>query len=110
MSIVRRGRWIPALIVGLELMSVHGRAAQSPLLRHGERRLRLPLDRDAAQPADPQYEALVTQIHDATLKAGRKLGGPQMWMNRQGFSFFQGTGETNLIKMGAQVSLGGSGR
>jgi len=59
---------------------------------------------------DPQYEALVTQIHDATLSAGRKLGGPQAWMNRQGFTFFQGTGETNLIKMGAQVSLGGTSR
>ena len=54
---------------------------------------------------DPQYEALVTAIHDATLKAGRRLGGPQAWMNRQGFSFFQGAGETALITAGAQLSL-----
>src|SRR6266849_1796129 len=31
---------------------------------------------------DPQYEALVTRIHDVTLKAGRKLGGPQAWKDR----------------------------
>ncbi len=55
---------------------------------------------------DPQYEALVTSIHDATLKAGRKLGGPQMWMNRDGFSFFQGPSETVLIRSGAQAALG----
>lgn len=54
---------------------------------------------------DPRYEALVTRIHDATLKAGRKLGGPQMWMNREGFTFFQGPGETALIRAGAQTSL-----
>lgn len=54
---------------------------------------------------DPRYEALVTRIHDATLKADRKLGGPQMWMNREGFTFFQGPGETALIRAGAQTSL-----
>lgn len=57
------------------------------------------------QQGDPRYEALVTRIHDATLKAGRKLGGPQMWMNREGFTFFQGPGETALIRAGAQTSL-----
>jgi 2-keto-3-deoxy-L-rhamnonate aldolase RhmA len=55
---------------------------------------------------EPQYEALVTQIQDATLKAGLKLGGPLAWKNRPGFSFFQGPGETNLIRSGAQVALG----
>lgn len=55
---------------------------------------------------DPNYEALVTKIHDATLKAGKKLGGPQAWKDRPGFTFFQGAGETNLIRSGAQVSLG----
>jgi 2-keto-3-deoxy-L-rhamnonate aldolase RhmA len=54
---------------------------------------------------EPQYESLVTAIHDATLKAGRKLGGPQMWMNREGFSFFQGPAEAALINSGAQVAL-----
>ncbi|MGH9662844.1 MAG: HpcH/HpaI aldolase family protein [Bryobacteraceae bacterium] len=55
---------------------------------------------------DPEYEALVTAIHDVTLKFGIKLGGPLAWKNRPGFSFFQGPGETNLLKSGAQVLLG----
>src|SRR5438046_984527 len=54
---------------------------------------------------EPQYESLVTRIHDATLKAGLKLGGPLAWRNRQGFSFFQGPGETSLIRSGAQIAL-----
>lgn len=62
--------------------------------------------------ADPRYEALVTQIHDATEKAGKKLGGPHAWMDRDGFVFFQGPGETALIRTGAQLSLktAGGGR
>lgn len=55
---------------------------------------------------DPQYEAMVRKIHDATLKAGKKLGGPLAWKDRQGFSFFQGPGETSLIRSGARLSLG----
>jgi len=54
---------------------------------------------------DAKYEAMVTTIHDATLKAGRRLGGPQAWTNRPGFTFFQGPGETALIKAGAEVML-----
>jgi 2-keto-3-deoxy-L-rhamnonate aldolase RhmA len=57
---------------------------------------------------DPQYEALVTRIHDVTLKAGIRLGGPLAWKDRAdrpGFTFFQGPGETALIKSGAQVTL-----
>ncbi len=55
---------------------------------------------------EPQYESLVTRIHDVTLKAGLRLGGPLMWKDRAGFTFFQGPGETALIKSGAQVTLG----
>lgn len=59
---------------------------------------------------DPQYEALVSRIKDATLTKGLKLGGPSAWKNtRQGFTFFQGPGETALIRSGAQASLGGGG-
>jgi 2-keto-3-deoxy-L-rhamnonate aldolase RhmA len=55
---------------------------------------------------DPQYEALVKTIQDATLKAGLKLGGPMAWKGtRQGYTFFQGPGETSLIRSGAQASL-----
>ena len=55
---------------------------------------------------EPKYEEMVTTIHDTVLKAGLKLGGPLAWKNRAGFSFFQGPGETALIKLGAPVSLG----
>src|SRR5712692_1396610 len=49
---------------------------------------------------DPQYEAMVTRIHDVTLKAGLRLGGPLAWRNRSGFSFFQARGEAGFIKSG----------
>ncbi len=55
---------------------------------------------------DPKYEAMVRKIHDATLKAGKKLGGPLAWKDRPGFTFFQGPGETALIRSGAKVALG----
>jgi 2-keto-3-deoxy-L-rhamnonate aldolase RhmA len=55
---------------------------------------------------DPKYEALVTRIHDGTLKAGKKLAGPLAWKQRPGYSFFQGPGETSLIRSGAQDALG----
>jgi 4-hydroxy-2-oxoheptanedioate aldolase len=55
---------------------------------------------------NPDYEAIVTKIKDATLKAGKKVGGPQSWTNRPDFHFFQGGGETALIRSGAQAALG----
>jgi 2-keto-3-deoxy-L-rhamnonate aldolase RhmA len=56
---------------------------------------------------DPQYEALVTKVHDVTFKAGLKLGGPQAWKgHRAGFTFFQGSEEAALIRAGVKVSLG----
>src|SRR5208282_759898 len=54
---------------------------------------------------DKEYEALVTKIHDVTLQHGIRLGGPQAWKDRPGFTFFQGPGETQLIRAGAQVNL-----
>jgi 2-keto-3-deoxy-L-rhamnonate aldolase RhmA len=56
---------------------------------------------------DPKYEALVTRIHDATLKAGKKLAGPLAWKDRKNYTFFQGPGESTLIRSGAKVALGG---
>ena len=57
---------------------------------------------------DPQYEALVSKIHDATLKAGKKLAGPLAWKDtRQDYSFFQAPSETVLIKTGARALLTG---
>jgi len=55
---------------------------------------------------DKEYEALVTRIHDVTLQHGIRLGGPQAWKDRPGFTFFQGPGETQLIQSGARVNLG----
>ncbi len=58
---------------------------------------------------DREYEALVTRIHDVTLQHGIRLGGPQAWKDRPGFTFFQGPGETQLIQSGARVNLGPQG-
>jgi 2-keto-3-deoxy-L-rhamnonate aldolase RhmA len=55
---------------------------------------------------EPKYEALVTRIKDETLKAGRKLAGPLAWRERPGYLFFQGPGETSLLRSGAEIALG----
>ena len=60
----------------------------------------------ADRQGNPQYEALVTKIHDATLEAGKKLGGPFAWKDRHGYTFFQGPGPSALITAGAPVVLG----
>src|SRR5712671_4330339 len=54
---------------------------------------------------DKEYDVLVTRIHDVTLQHGIRLGGPQAWQGRPGFSFFQGPGETQLIQAGAAANL-----
>jgi len=55
---------------------------------------------------DPEYERLVTRIHDATLKGGKYLAGPLAWKStRQGYTFFQGPGETSLLKAGVTSLL-----
>ena len=54
----------------------------------------------------PDYEALVTTIKDATLAAGRTVGGPLAWMSsRQGYRFFQAPTTTSLIRSGVQAVL-----
>lgn len=55
---------------------------------------------------DPDYEAMVTKVHDQVLKRGVKLGGPQAWQSRHGYTFFQGPGETSLIRTAAQAAMG----
>jgi 2-keto-3-deoxy-L-rhamnonate aldolase RhmA len=58
---------------------------------------------------EPGYEALVSKILDATLSAGLKVGGPLAWKStRKGYHFFQGPGESALIRSGAQVTLAGA--
>jgi 4-hydroxy-2-oxoheptanedioate aldolase len=55
---------------------------------------------------NPQYEALITRIHDATLQAKKYLGGPLNWKERHGFTFFQGPGPGAVINAGAPIVLG----
>jgi len=58
---------------------------------------------------NPEYEAIITRIKDATLAAGKYLAGPSAWKDtRDGYTFFQGPGETGLIRSGARQSLGGT--
>lgn len=58
---------------------------------------------------DPPYEALVSKIKDATLKAGRNVGGPSAWKGtRDGYTFFQGPDAASLIRTGARQTLDGS--
>ena len=59
----------------------------------------------AKRQGDEYYESMVKRIHDVTLSHKIKLGGPLAWKDREGFSFFQGPGETALIAAGAR-SLG----
>ena len=58
---------------------------------------------------DPKYEALVTRILQETQKAGKYVAGPLAWKStRKGYSFFQGPGETSLIRTGAKIELVGA--
>ena len=54
---------------------------------------------------EPEYEAMVTRIKDATLGAGRKLGGPVNWRERDGWSFFQAPPASALVGRGARDLL-----
>jgi 4-hydroxy-2-oxoheptanedioate aldolase len=60
-----------------------------------------------AKQGEPKYEALVTRIQDAVFKSKKNLAGPLAWKStRKGYTFFQGPGETTLIKAGAKAELG----
>ena len=57
---------------------------------------------------DPKYEAMVTQVKDAVLKAGKHVAGPLAWKaTRQGYTFYQGPSEASLIRTGVKVELSG---
>ena len=58
---------------------------------------------------DPQYEALVTRIKTAVQKHNKVLAGPLAWKGtREGYRFFQGPGETSLLRTGVEVTLKGA--
>ncbi len=53
-----------------------------------------------------EYEALVTTVKEATLQAGRTVGGPLAWKStRDGYGFFQAPSTTSLIRSGSQAVL-----
>lgn len=56
----------------------------------------------------PDYEALVTKVFDATTKAGLKVGGPSAWKDtRKGYSFFQAGEDMGFLRAGIQAALKG---
>ena len=55
---------------------------------------------------DPKYEAMAAKVRDVTLKHKKIVAGPLAWKNREGYMFFQGPGETSLIRSGAAAALG----
>ena len=54
---------------------------------------------------DATYESMVEDVRDATLAEGLALGGPQAWRERDGFQFFQGPSDANLLRLGVERSL-----
>ena len=54
---------------------------------------------------EPEYERLITKIKDDTLGAGKALGGPFAWRDREGFLFFQAPGTTTFIRNGVRAML-----
>jgi len=57
------------------------------------------------QQGSPLYEQMVDEIREAAQQAGVYLGGPQAWMDREGFTFFQGPSDTGLLRIGIEASL-----
>ncbi len=55
---------------------------------------------------DPDYERAINIVHDAALKAGKKLCGPFAWKDRPDFTCFQAQSETVQIQRGARAELG----
>lgn len=55
---------------------------------------------------DPDYERAINIVHDAAIKAGKKLCGPFAWKDRPDFTCFQAQSETAQIMRGARAELG----
>ena len=55
---------------------------------------------------DPDYEREINIVHDAAIKAGKKLCGPLAWKDRPDFTCFQAGSELAAIARGAKVELG----
>jgi 2-keto-3-deoxy-L-rhamnonate aldolase RhmA len=55
---------------------------------------------------DPDYERAINIVHDAAIKAGKKLCGPFAWKDRPDFTCFQAGSELAAIARGAKDELG----
>jgi 2-keto-3-deoxy-L-rhamnonate aldolase RhmA len=55
---------------------------------------------------DPDYERLINIVHDAALKAGKRLCGPFAWRDRPDFTCFQAGSEMAAIAKGVASELG----
>jgi len=55
---------------------------------------------------DPDYERMINIVHDAAIKAGKKLCGPFAWKDRPDFTCFQAGHEGAQIERGARAELG----
>jgi 2-keto-3-deoxy-L-rhamnonate aldolase RhmA len=54
----------------------------------------------------PDYERAINIVHDAAIKAGKRLCGPFAWRDRPDFTCFQGGSETAAIARGVAAELG----
>ena len=54
----------------------------------------------------PDYERAINIVHDATIKAGKRLCGPFAWRDRPDFTCFQAGSETAAIGRGVKDELG----
>ena len=54
----------------------------------------------------PDYERAINIVHDAAIKAGKRLCGPIAWRDRPDFTCFQAGSETAAIARGVAAELG----
>jgi 2-keto-3-deoxy-L-rhamnonate aldolase RhmA len=54
----------------------------------------------------PDYERAINIVHDAAIKAGKRLCGPMAWRDRPDFTCFQAGSETAAIARGVAAELG----
>ena len=54
----------------------------------------------------PDYERAINIVHDAAIKAGKRLCGPLAWRDRPDFTCFQAGSETAAINRGVAAELG----
>jgi len=63
-------------------------------------------NRSGYERGSPDYERLINIVHDAAIKAGKRLCGPSRWIDRPDFTCFQESLETQMIAREAKRELG----